>query len=280
MKKFMLIYIFTFFFIFPLHAEDKDLNDFKIFNIETVVENQKYLATVLQPSKLPIKSLLIISPSIRGINTVEKSNAQYFSTHGYLVILPHLFYTELNSKTPDTNKVDSDYFRATKAAISFVDLMEKKLNLPEGLPVFALGSSLGGINTIILTANYPRIKAAWTAVAGGDLPYIFAHSDIDEIKNFRANHMKVLQLSDVFQYEDYLRASLVNDPLKSCQDIHVPFHQTIALRDTVVPTITQERLAKECPPHSVIRKNLIHSTGSMTVVIMQKEVKAFFENAD
>lgn len=71
---------------------------------------------------------------------------------------------------------------------------------------------------------------------------------------------------------------LHNDPALSCKDIKVPFHQTIALRDTGVPTVTQELLARECPPHSIIRYNYNHEAGTMTTVLMRKKIYEFFES--
>lgn len=277
MKVILITIIFTLFL--PSEIQGQEFGDYRTFDIETTIGQDIYKATVYQPTKLEIKKILIISPTIRGINILETSNAEYFSGHGYLVILPHLIVSEINNPNPNTDKLDSDYYRPATSAMGLVGKVEVQLNLPSDLPIFAMGSSLGGITTIILTANYPRIKAAWIAVAGGDLPHIYAHSTHVIIDNFRRNHMRELGIYNIAQYETYLRNYLINDPAKSCKDIRVPFHHTIATLDTVVPTVTQELLVKECPPHSVRRQKLVHQAGAMTNVVFRKEIKAFFEDA-
>lgn len=253
-------------------------NNYKVYDLKTEVNSSIYWASVYEPTQLKIKSLLIISPTINGVTSIEQSNAQYFSKRGYLVLVVEQFATQLNNPNPDMEKLNADYYRPALSAISFINAITQKLNLPETLPVFALGASQGGIYTIIITAHVPRIKASWSAVGGGDLPYIYAHSDVEALKKFRQNHMRILGIKSKNEYEDYLRIYLKNDPIISCKEIKVPFHQTIALRDTSVPTSTQELLVDECPPHDVSRKNMNHAAGAVTTVIERKEIMEYFDS--
>lgn len=252
--------------------------DYKTFILKTQVDNTSYQATVYQPTQAKIKSVLVISATIDGVTAIEESNAQYFSKRGYVVIVPELFKTELNSPNPDAEKINSDFYKPAISAITFINLVDQKLNLPETLPIFALGASLGGISTIIITANVPRVKAAWFAVGGGDLPYIYAHSEVKQLEEFRRRHMRNLGITDRNDYEAYLRMYLKNDPTISCKDIKVPFHQTIALRDTSVPTKTQELLVDECPPHNVSRRNLNHAAGTVTTVLERETIMEYFNS--
>lgn len=276
----MISLIFTFFFQTPLRATEKSVpksNQYKIYDLKTEVNSSVYNAKIYEPTKLKIKSLLLIFPTINGVTSIEESNAQYFSKRGYLAIVVEQFPTQLNNPSPDMEKLNSDYFRPALAAISFINIITQKLKLAESLPVFALGASQGGIYTLIVTAHVPRIKAAWSAVIGGDLPYIYAHSDVEQIEKFRKNHMRILGLTSENAYENYLRIYLKNDPTISCKEIKVPFHQTIALRDTSVPTSTQELLVDECPPHDVSRKNMNHAAGALTTVTERKEIMEYFD---
>lgn len=257
-------------------APNKD-RDYSIFDIKTEVNSSTYKATIYRPTKLKIKALLIISPTIKGVTSIEESNAQYFSKRGYLVIMTQQFKTELNSPNPDAEKINSDYYKPAVSAISFINAVDHKLNLPDTLPVFALGASQGGIYTLIIASYIPRIKGAWFAVTGGDMPHIYAYSDVEELVKFRQNHMRILGMTRMKDYENYLRLYLKNDPTISCKEIKVPFHQTIALRDTSVPTSTQELLVDECPPHDVSRKNMNHSAGSVTTVLERKEIEEYFD---
>ncbi len=89
---------------------------------------------------------------------------------------------------------------------------------------------------------------------------------------------KVLNIVSNDDYENYLRKNLTDDPLLDCQKISVPLVQVIALKDTKVPTSTQEDLARACPPHKIIRINQGHVIGSLTNAIKKKEVLHFFQN--
>nr|BDT27646.1 hypothetical protein BHI3_11120 [Bacteriovorax sp. HI3] len=262
----------------PPESQTFDARHYETFEIKTKIEAYEYEAIVYKPKDIPIKAMLVIYPTIGGVNSIEGSNAQYFSKRGYVVIVPYLFETELNKPNPDMDKLDSDYYRPVVSVISFINYVDFKLNLPSTLPVFALGASQGGITSILITAYVPRIKAAWFAVAGGDLPYIYAHSTVLQIRDFRERHMRTLGMSDVNQYETYLRGYLKNDPSLSCKDIKVPFHQVIALKDTGVPTVTQELLARECPSHTIDRYKLGHEAGTLTTVLMRKKIFEYFES--
>jgi len=281
MKLFMISLIFTLLSQTTSMASDPPEStrpQYEVFKIKTEVNSTPYVGIVYKPLTTKIKSLLIISPTINGVTAIEESNGQYFSKRGYLVIIVDQFSTELNKPNPDMEKFNADYFKPALSAISLINLITQKLNLPETLPVFALGASQGGIFTLIITAHVARIKASWFAVAGGDLPFIYAHSEVRQIEKFRRNHMNILGINNRYKYEDYLRAYLKNDPVISCKDIKVPFHQTIALRDTSVHTIKQELLVDECPPHDVSRKNRNHAGGTMSTVSERQEIIEYFNS--
>lgn len=247
------------------------------YEVKTIVEQYDYEAIVYEPKLQKIKAILVISPTIGNYDSIEGANAQFFAKNGYAVIVPYPIPTELQKPMPDMNRLDSDYYRPIVSAISFINLIGSKLNLPESTPVFALGGSQGGITSVLLASHIPRIKAAWVAAAGGDLPHIYARSDVSAIVKFRTNHMRTLGMSDPGEYERFLRGWLHNDPAISCKEMKAAFHQTIALKDTSVPTVTQELLAKECPRHQILRLNLSHSAGTLTVVTMREKIKEFFE---
>ncbi|MBY0415039.1 MAG: hypothetical protein K2Q18_12790 [Bdellovibrionales bacterium] len=281
MKILIVNFIFILFFSPQTFADNNNnsrTNSYNVYEVSTKIGEVLYKAMLYAPLR-KAKYILVLSPTIAGIKPNELANAQFFGNHGYAVIIPYPYYTELANPTPNVQKLDIDYFLPVTVSVTFVELIEQKLQLPNDIPVFALGASQGGITTIIIASHYSRIKAAWISVGGGDMPYIYAYSNSEAITKFRINHMKYLGLTDQKIYENFLRANLIQDPGKSCKNINVPIHQTIASRDDVVPTKTQELLVKECPPHEVIRKNLNHSAGIMTNVLMQEEIKEFFENS-
>ena len=279
MKTFFTFFIFTFLLTHSTYGNEKKNDHYKIVDVEVTVDNSNYKALVYVPNETKIKSILILSATIGGVDAVEQLSAQFFSKHGYVVILPLPFLTELSKKNPDTEKLDADYLRPVASTALLISFVENKLSLPKDLPLFAMGASQGGIATLLLSASIPRIKAAWSVVAGGDLPHIYTRSKVAKIEEFRKNHKLTLGISDDSQYENYLRANLKNDPAISCKEIKVPFVQVIALRDESVPTRTQELLVEECPPHKVLRYNYNHTNGVLTTVLLREKIKDFFEAA-
>lgn len=280
MKLLMLVTLNLFFsFSLYAYAEEEPSGHYEIHHINTVVDSTTYRATVLKPLNSEIKYILVISPNIVGATGLEHTSGAYFSQHGYLVVMTHLFDSELSAKKPNTQKADSDYFKFAIGTDALLKVVDQKFSLPETMPVFGLGSSQGAIASIIVASQNPRFKAIWTAVGGGDLPEIYAHSLVPQVAKFRYNHMRVLGLKENNAYEQYLRSNLKNDPGISCKSLTIPFHQTIALYDDMVPTVTQEYLVDQCPPHSVKRLKVDHILGALTVVADREDVKAFFESS-
>lgn len=260
-----------------LFAEEEASRYYDTYVHRTTVDQTVYEAIFYVPKLQKARAIVIISPTIGNYDSIEGANAHFFAKNGYVAIVPYPIPTELQQPKPDTAQLDKDYFRPITSAASFISLAESKFRLPENLPLYAMGASQGGITTVLLTSHIPRIKAAWVAVGGGDLPHIYAQSTVKEIISFRTNHMRTLGFTDQNKYEKYLKSSLKNDPAFSCTKIKVPFHQTIALRDTSVPTVSQELLAKKCPKHDIIRLNLSHGAGALTIVTMQEQIMEFFE---
>lgn len=275
----MITLIFTLLSISPTWSDEEEKSrSHDEFPIQLKIENTDYKATVYVPKKTSIKAMLILTPSIDGVTVMETSNAAYFSKRGYVVIVPELFFTEMMKHEPDTEKINSDYYKPVVSTINFINHVDQKLKLNPNLPIFAMGSSQGGIISLLLASYIPRVTAAWVIVAGGDLPYIYAYSDVAQLVKLRINHMRFLKITSHKEYEAYLRMYLKNDPTISCKDIKVPFHQTIATRDTSVPTRTQELLVDECPPHSVSRHSLNHTSGALTALKDRQEILEYFND--
>lgn len=224
------------------------------------------------------KAILILYPTISGLSLLEKNIASYFARHQYQVLIPLPYTSELNSLAPDIDRLNAEYLKPVESVKALINKLEQQTPDLSSLPIFAMGASQGGIRSILLTANYPRIKATWFSVAGGNFPKVYAHSEVDKIKLFRERHKKVLNIQSNDEYEQYLRKNLTDDPIYDCQKITVPMVQIIALKDTKVPTDTQEDLAKACPEHKIIRINQGHVAGAFTNALKKKQVKAFFDS--
>lgn len=249
------------------------------YQMKIDISQGSFQASAYKPTKLKIKAMLILTPTIAGVSVIEKSNAQYFANHGYLVIIPLPYKSEVDSDRPEIQKLDDEFYKPAYAAESFITLAEKNFNLPSKLPVFAMGASQGGIRTLIIASYSDRITASWFATAGGDFPSIYARSRVEKISNFRMKHMKLLGITDPKEYEVYLRNNLTHDPSTACADIKKPFVQTMTLRDDKVPTANQELLVKTCPKHKTITLNTGHVAGSLSTVTWRHKARKFFEES-
>lgn len=237
-----------------------------------------YSGVFYYSNKLPPKAILVLYPTISGLSVLEKNIATYFARHQFLVLIPLPYKSEISHPTPDIDRLNAEYLKPVESVKLLINELETKNPDLNNLPLFAMGASQGGIRSLLLTANYPRVKAVWFSVAGGNFPKVYAHSEVEKISTFRERHKKVLNIVSNDDYENYLRKNLTDDPLLDCQKISVPLVQVIALKDTKVPTSTQEDLARACPPHKIIRINQGHVIGSLTNAIKKKEVLHFFQN--
>jgi dienelactone hydrolase len=252
-------------------------NEYKTVDIKVVISQEAFEATTYNPIGVKPKAILIITPTIGGISSVEKSNADYFAKRGYFVILTHPFVFEMQNPTPDIAKMDDDFFKPTFANEAFLVLVEKKFGLKEDLPVVALGASQGGIITLVLAAQMPRIKASWIFVAGGDFPSLYAYSQVPKMILYRNNHMRHLGFEKVSEFKEFLRNNLKNDPLNVCRDIKGQLVQVIATRDTYVPTANQELIASKCPTNKVMRHKVTHQSGVLLSLNQRKDIMEYFD---
>jgi dienelactone hydrolase len=267
--------LFALNFLAPESAYAK--NDYKAVDIKVVISEEIFEATTYNPIGIKPKAILIITPTISGISSVEKANADYFAKRGYFVILTHPYEFEMQKPAPDIAKMDDDFYKPTQANEAFLALVEKKFGLKEDLPVVALGASQGGIITLVLAAQMPRIKASWISVAGGDFPSLYAHSQVPKMILYRNNHMKHLGFDKVSEFEEFLRNNLKNDPLNVCGDIKNPLVHVIATRDTYVPTANQELIAAKCPTYKVMRHKVTHPSGVLLTLNQRKDIMEYFD---
>lgn len=106
----------------------------------------------------------------------------------------------------------------------------------------ALGASLGGVMTTILSAVEPRIRASVIALGGGDLADVIARSTEPRVERYVRERLEQAG-GDVEALRGRIARALVSDPLALAP--HVDARRTLvwtARRDDVVPFDAQERL--------------------------------------
>ncbi len=278
--KTLIIISVTFFFSYSIYASDSDPSgNYKSYNVKSTLDETEYSGKVFKPLNTSTKFILLIPPNIAGLTSLEYTMGSYFASNGYLVLMTNEFKSELSSQSPDTQKADSDFLKLATGPLHLLSIVEKTFDLPKDLPVFLLGASQGAIASIMIASEFPRARAMWFTVGGGDLPKIYSTSLVPQVVQFRINHKRVLGIKGNSDYEAYLRANLKNDPGIACKNISMPFHQTIALYDDMVPTQTQEYLVDNCPPHQIKRVRTDHIFGANTLIGDREEIKDFFESS-
>lgn len=245
-------------------------------NLLTTDFNGKLLQALVYIPNKTAKAILIVSPTIVGVTPIESVSARYFSKNDFLVIVPLPFENEVNSLHPNVDNFDIEFLRPAEFAVKFITIIDQYLSLDSELPVFALGASQGGIHSLIIASHVPRVKAAWIASTGGDLPSIYAYSTAYKIRLARARMMQDLNFVTSAQYEEYLRQKLKSDPLQLCSRIYGKLVQTISLKDSKVPTKNQLELAHACKPDQLITLNSGHLVGTMSILNYRANILQFF----
>ena len=104
-----------------------------------------------------------------------------------------------------------------------------------------IGLSLGGVITSMMAGLEPdRLRAAVVVVGGGNMSYILAMSDNDQVGTLRKRRMASLGVTDLSVYETMLSQSLRYDPLFFAgRALRERIMMVMSTVDTKVPAIVQ-----------------------------------------
>lgn len=298
----LLILLFSF-SINPLFAEDISLTDYKAsghskklvkdkrkYSISKITQNLvelgldeiKFSIDFYEPKTKILNALIILSPTINGEGFVEKSTAKFLVKNGFHVIVSE--FRNLNNLNPiyDYTKEDEvirayekGFFRPIAGVRLTLNYLREEYKFDK---VFAVGGSQGGIRSISLLGSIPEIRAAWTNVAGGDFPSLYAYSEVKQLVKDRAVHMKALGLTKKSDYEAYMRSKLKNDPMRACLKRKADLRMLISLSDTSVPTSNQLKLWRACgsPEKREIKGG--HVSGVLKLISERKKMLKFFKS--
>lgn len=217
--------------------------------------------------------LVVLIPTISGVSALERSVARYFSNRGMDVIVPVAFETEIIFDENTVKYMDRGFLRPVAQTKLMVEELRAKTNYKK---TFVLGASQGGIRTSMLLGYDLGFDKAYTFVAGGDFPKLYAETTVKSLIEFRKNHMSALGLTDVADYEKYLRDNLSFDPKVSCSNRKAKMRMLVATKDTSVPTSTQYSLWKACGEPDLIEVKGGHVKGVLKMYSKRKEVLKYF----
>lgn len=221
---------------------DKDLKN-------TTIKFQYYFYKTKQSKA---NTLIVLTPSIAGVSIIEKNVASFFAKRGFDVVVPISYETPITFGEITTKQMDRGLVRQLIQMDFFISLSAHYK------AYFAIGASQGGIRSTSLVANNKIFKKAYLYVPGGNLPLIYAQTEVESLIEFRKNHMRALNINDKDSYEQYLKSNLKFDTLMSCKEIDTPLYFFLANRDKSVPTHSQYELYEECSKYTHTQKKSLN----------------------
>ena len=172
-------------------------------------------------------------PIIGGGYPLEKLFCAYFARQGMGAVLVRR--DGLKRTLDDLEEINDTLQQAAIDSRQAMDWIETRPEL-DASRIGIFGISMGGIRAAFLAPLDSRIRAAVIGLAGGDLPYIIAHSKENGIVHRRTPYLEKHGITqDAF--EQKLRATLTCDPLTVASSID-PHKVLLVLAtfDTCVPS--------------------------------------------
>lgn len=185
--------------------------------------------------------IVVQLPPMGGVNILDKGMANTFCKNNIAVILVATNLTGFDGNTAMPMSDHDEAFRravaAIKGALSYASLKGTVDVDKAGI----FGVSLGGILGSVAFGVMDELSAATLIVNGGDIPYILAYSDQEEVSRLRNIRMKQDGYKTAEEYESALRQVLQLDPMHFASEINPEFvKQYLSNKDENVPTIKQK----------------------------------------
>jgi hypothetical protein len=153
--------------------------------------------------------VIVVLPILGGGYPLEKFFCSYFARRGMATVLVRR--DRLKKTLEDLGEINDTLQQAAIDARQAIDWIETRPEL-DASRIGAFGISMGGIRAAFLAPLDSRIRAATIGLAGGDLPYIIAHSKEGGIVRRREPYLQKHGITrDEFEQE--LRTTLASDPL-------------------------------------------------------------------
>jgi dienelactone hydrolase len=218
---------------------------------------------------------IIVLPPFIGYTIMDLHIATSFARDGFHVVVPLLVDDIFDTDRPITD-IDGFFIRNIVTVRMIIDLLEL---LPEvkkdGIGGF--GMSLGGIRLATLMGVDSRVRAGALYISGGDIPHTLTYSSLAPIERWRDKRMKELNLEKRNDFRKLLNNQVLIDPLHfSDENKKENIYMVLGKRDTVVPSINQEKLwdAYGRPQADFVKYGGHYSTGATYLYKMDK-IKKF-----
>lgn len=187
--------------------------------------------------------LLILFPTISGVTILERTLARYYANRGLDVVIPVSMVRNFRFNKDTVKAMDEGFWRSIFQTSSVLKDLRRVRDYHK---TYVMGGSQGGTRAAMILGRGLKIDKAYTFVAGGDFAKIFAQSRVKQVRELRENHMKALNLVSKAEYENYLRANIKFHPEEFCSKRTAELKMLVAMKDTSVPTATQQSLWRGC----------------------------------
>jgi pimeloyl-ACP methyl ester carboxylesterase len=220
----------------------------------------------------PVPVILVLPP-LGGGDEVTDYFAPYFAEHGCAVLVVHR--NSERDYIADLEKVEIALRQTIITQMLAIDLaMTRKEFDHKKIGVF--GVSMGGIKGALLAALDKRVSSSVLVLAGGDLPYILAHSQESGIANKRQEIMDRYNITpDVL--EKKLREKIKTDPMLFAKSIDAKRTlMVLAMFDEIIPIEKGEELAEMIGHPEIIYLPTGHYTAAIFIFYARSTAFAFF----
>jgi pimeloyl-ACP methyl ester carboxylesterase len=224
----------------------------------------------LSQGKSPVVVLLPISG---GKYEAESHFARYFAKHGFAVALVHR--REVGKETPAPAAIEAWLKENVAAHRRVLDWIETRQEL-DAQRIGVFGISMGGIQAALLSALDGRIRAATLGLAGGDLPFILAHSTEKGIARRREAFLSDHQMT-LSQFQAELREAITYDPGALAPFVEPDrFLLVLGVFDTVVPFRKGWELRQKLGRPETLLLPTGHYTALLCIPYVQRQCLRFF----
>jgi hypothetical protein len=223
------------------------------------------------PGKKPV---VLVLPMAGGGYTIERHFANYFANRGYAAVIVQR--ERLPKDQQLIQNLNPMMLRMVLDHKRVIDWLESKPEI-DSQKIGLFGISLGGIKAAILAPVEKRIQAAMIGLAGGDVPYLLAHSTEPGLTKKREEFLKLHNLT-VEEAEVKLRTMITRDPL-----VYAPYVDpqkvllVIARYDTVIPTEKGLLLKEKMGNPETIMLPSGHYTAALSIPYIKSEAFEFFQ---
>jgi pimeloyl-ACP methyl ester carboxylesterase len=153
--------------------------------------------------------VVLVLPILNGQKLIMMPFATHFANNGYNAVIVDT--VQRKTLVEDILQPEAAIRRTAIRHRRVLDWVETIPNIDQD-KVAVFGASLGGFNSLFLTATDQRVRASALALVAGDLPYVLTHSSEGRVIDAVEGAMETLQ-TDREGVRQYLDEHILSDPM-------------------------------------------------------------------